>query len=190
MEVRRVLRKLKHMKKTFFLIAMISIQTLVAQKYITRSGMTSFKASVGSFESIEATTISSSSVLTSGGNIAALILIKGFHFKIALMQEHFNENYMESDEFPKATFKGELIGFSLKTLKNINSFSIEGVLTIKGKHKKIKTLATVIKQNKKLLLKTHFTVSPLDFGIKIPNIVRNKIAQKITISIHYEFNKK
>lgn len=169
---------------------LLCLQSIVAQKFITRSGATTFKASVATFEPIEAINNSSSAIITSKGNVAALLLIKGFHFKVALMQEHFNENYMDSDDFPKATFKGMLKDFSLEKLKAIQQFSLEGILTIKGKTKDIKTEAIVLKQNGKLIFKSVFSVIPEEFGIKIPNIVRNKIAKEIQITIDYELVKK
>lgn len=178
------------MKKTLLLLMILCLQNISAQKYITRSGTTIFKASVAAFEPIEAINKSSSAVIKSNGEIAALLLIKGFHFKVALMQEHFNENYMESNEFPKASFKGRLVNFSLKTLNTTNQFSLNGILTIKGKKKKINTNATISMLNNKLMISTKFSVAPQDFGIKIPNIVRKKIAEEIQISIQYELTKK
>lgn len=169
---------------------LLCLQTIAAQKYITRSGITSFKASVAAFEPIEAINKSSSAVINDKGDIAALLLVKGFHFKVALMQEHFNENYMDSDEFSKATFKGKLVNFTLENLNTISKFSLDGRLTIKGKAKEIKTEAIIIKQDEKLIFKTTFSVAPEDFGIKIPGIVRKKIAKEIKISINYELAKK
>lgn len=169
---------------------LLCLQSIVAQKYITRSGTTSFKASVATFEPIEAVHKSSSAIINSKGDVAALLLVKGFGFKVALMQEHFNENYMDSDSYPKATFKGMLKDFSLEKLKTNQKFSLEGTLSIKGKTKEIKTEAVVLKQQGKLIFKTSFLVTPQDFDIKIPGIVRKKIAKQIEILIDYELEKK
>ena len=190
MENRWLSRKLKHMKKTLLLITFLSIQTLVAQKYITRSGSTSFKASVETFEPIEAINKSSSAIITQNGDFAALLLIKAFHFKVAFMQEHFNENYMDSDKYPKATFKGKINNFSLDKLKSNSQFTLEGLLTIKGRQKKIHTKATLLLKDEKILLKTKFSITPKEFDIKIPSIVRNKIAKNILLTINYELSKK
>ncbi len=169
---------------------LLCLQSLVAQKYITRSGVTSFKASVAAFEPIEATNKSTSAVITADGNVAALLLIKGFHFKVALMQEHFNENYMDSNQFPKATFKGKLSNFSIEKLSSVQEFPLSGILTMKGKATKINTIAKVTLQNNKLILTSDFSVTPKDFDIKIPSIVRKKIAKETKISIQYELVKK
>ena len=177
------------MKKTGILLLLFCLQSVVAQKHITRSGTTSFKASVAAFEPIEAINKSSSAILTNDGNLAALLLVKGFHFKVALMQEHFNENYMDSDTYPKATFKGKLNSFSIDKLTSTSKFILEGILTIKGISKKITTDAFVVSKNGKIVFTTKFSVTPQEFGIKIPSIVRKKIAKNIHISIHYEFIK-
>ncbi len=96
------------MKKaiTYIFIVLIS-STLIAQsKYYTKSGSIDFEASVPSFEEVKAKNNTVTSILnTETGEIAALALVKGFRFKVALMEEHFNENYAETHKFPKATFR-------------------------------------------------------------------------------------
>ena len=88
---------------------------IFAQKMITRSGEIKFEASVPAFEPVAATNNSVSAVLDrSNGEFAALALMKAFKFKVPLMEEHFNENYIESSKYPKATFKGKII-VSLKS---------------------------------------------------------------------------
>ena len=64
--------------------------------------------------------------------------MKGFRFKVALMEEHFNENYMESDQYPKAIFKGKIEAFDLNNLSaNPKDFIIKGKLELHGKSKDI-----------------------------------------------------
>jgi len=178
------------MKKTLPFLLLFCLQSIVAQKYITRSGISTFKASVTAFEPIEAINKSSSAVINNKGDIAALLLIKGFHFNVALMQEHFNENYMKSDQFSTATFKGKLIGFSFEKLSTTKKYTLNGILTIKGIAKKIITEAVISMRNEKLNFRTTFSVTPQDFEIKIPTIVRKKIANDIIISVNYELAKK
>ena len=169
---------------------LLSIQTITAQKYFTRSGNTTFKASVEAFEPIEAVNKSTSAILTDSGEVAALLLVKGFHFKVALMQEHFNENYMDSDTYPKATFKGNLNQFSFDKMSSKTKFKLTGSLNIKGVSKEITTEAVVIKKGEKIIFTSEFKVTPKDFKITIPSIVSKKIAKSITIKIHYELIKK
>ena len=84
----------------------ISFVGFSQSKYLTKSGLLNFEASVEAFEEIKATNNNVTAILnTENGQFAALALVKGFRFKNALMEEHFNENYAESDEHPKAIFK-------------------------------------------------------------------------------------
>ncbi len=180
------------MKYLLCLFLLTAVTGLQAQKYITKTGNTSFKASVETFEPVEATNESTTAVLNSeNGEIAALLFIKAFQFKVALMQEHFNENYMDSDQFPKATFKGKLVDFSTENLSESPSeFLLKGSLTIRGKEKQVELPLAVKHVDGCLVLDGSFTANPADFDISIPSIVRKKIAEKITIQLHYELKKK
>lgn len=164
----------------------------IAQKHFTKTGLTEFKASVETFEPIEAKNESTTVILNpETGAMAALLFIKAFHFEIALMQEHFNENYMDSDKFPKATFKGQLIDFNMKkiTLEE-KSFKLNGTLSMRGKDKFIETIAKLKKQHNKIIITSEFAVKPEEFDIKIPGIVRNKIARSINLNLYYELVEK
>ena len=115
------------MKKLKLLILFLFLSASVfAQKYYTKTGTTEFRASVKAFEPVAARNNSTSAVLDSKtGNIAALLFINAFHFKVGLMQEHFNENYMDSNRHPKAVFRGKIEPVSISTevlayKKNIN----------------------------------------------------------------------
>lgn len=176
-------------KKTFLFTFLIVSQIICAQKYFTRTGTTNFKASVATFEAIEATNKSTTVLLkTDTGDIAAQLFIAAFTFKVALMQEHFNENYMDSDKFPKATFRGELDGFSIDSLKK--EYPLVGTLTIKGIKKEIETTARLMINEGTIYITSNFTVKPQDFDIKIPSIVRKKIAESININLNYELVEK
>ena len=101
------------MKNTILLVfVFFALNIGFAQKMITRSGEIKFEASMPTFEEIAAKNNTASCIFdTSTGEIAALVLVKAFRFKVPLMEEHFNENYMESSKFPKATFKGKIVNF-------------------------------------------------------------------------------
>ncbi len=161
-------------------------------RYITRNGNVIFEASVPSFEEIKAVHKNTSALLNiKNGELAALILIKGFKFKIALMEEHFNENYMDSDDFPKATFKGKILNFDFKKVSNeFKQFELEGILKIHGISKKIKTSSNIKLNSKNILLIGKFKINPSDFDIKIPSIVSNKIAKKVFIDFNFEIKPK
>lgn len=163
-----------------------------AQKYFTKTGETEFKASVEAFEPVEAINKSTTVILnTKNGTIAALLFVKAFHFKVALMEEHFNENYMESDKFSKATFKGKIIEFDATSLSEIKKeFTLKGTITIRGKSKDIETIVLLKRVDNCILLVSSFTVSPEDFDIEIPSIVRSKIANAIQLNLNYELVEK
>ena len=174
------------------LLVLISMSVSAQSKFFTKTGHTEFKASVEAFEPVEATNKSTTAVLnTNNGAIAALLFVKAFHFEIALMEEHFNENYMDSDKFPKATFKGHLEKFDMDRLsKESIELDLKGVLNVRGKDKHIETIAKLSKVDGKILLEADFSVAPQDFDIDIPKIVRKKIAETINVNINYELIQK
>lgn len=180
------------MKKLIILIiCMVACQVVVSQTYFTRTGLTEFKASVEAFEPVEAKNNSTTAILkTQSGDIAAQLFINAFKFRVALMQEHFNENYMDSDKFPKAVFKGKLKDFDFSNLSGEQEYDLSGTLTVRGVTKEINTKAKVKKEGDAIQLTTAFSVEPQEFDIKIPNIVKKKIADKINVSINYELVEK
>lgn len=99
------------MKRLLFLIAffIIQINFFVQEKVLTKPDITTFEASIPSFEEVKANNKNSGCVLnTKTGEIVGLLLMKNFKFKLALMEEHFNENYMESDKYQKEFLKAKL----------------------------------------------------------------------------------
>ena len=109
-------RKLKNklMKTLLYFFLLLGASTFAQQKYLTKTGQISFEASVPSFEEVAAKNNSVTAILnTENGEFAALVLVKAFRFKNALMEEHFNENYAESHLYPKATFKGKIKDYNI-----------------------------------------------------------------------------
>jgi polyisoprenoid-binding protein YceI len=181
------------MKKHFLLFGFVFIAfTLQAQKKTTRSGEVKFEASMPALEEIAATSKTASAVFeTSSGEFAALILIKSFKFKVALMEEHFNENYMESSKFPKATFKGKVLNFDAKKLtKTKSSYDIEGDLTIHGVTKKIKSKMNLSLTDDKILATSNFSINLEDYKIDVPSLVKNKIAKDAKVSLNFSLEGK
>jgi len=184
------------MKKSFinclilaFTIAIYTNST--AQKLITKTGTIKFQASTPS-EKIEAENKSVSAVLEqSTGDFASLVLIKGFRFKVALMEEHFNENYMESEKYSKATLKGKIDDFDISKISNTpKNFTLKGDLTIHGKTKPVSVPVKISKAaNGGINFSGSCEVKPEDYGIEIPNLVRKKIADKVKIDYNYLLTK-
>ena len=181
------------MKNLIYLILIIYTTGSAQDKYFTKTGTVEFEASVSSFEEVMAKTNAVSAILnTENGEFAALVLVKGFRFKNALMEEHFNENYAESDQYPKATFRGEIQNFSIEDLEvTKNKFTINGTLNFHGITKTIEALNLYITLDKDIItISGHFLADASDFNIKVPKIVRNKIAENIKVSIVFELKKK
>ena len=178
--------------KTLFtaLFLLVSMQ-ISAQKYLTRTGQINFEASVPSFEEVAAKSKSVTAILnTENGEFASLALVKGFRFKNALMEEHFNENYAESEKFPKATFKGKIKGFSVENLsESPNTFKIDGELEFHGETKKYKDLEVELSKNgKTIIMKGAFTAMAGDFKIKIPKIVASKLREDVKVEYSFDLN--
>lgn len=156
-------------------------------KLITKTGTITFEASVPSFEEVKAKNSGVSCVLnTKTGEIASLALMKGFRFKVALMEEHFNENYVESDKFPKATFKGKIENFDLsKITSTANNYTIKGKLELHGKLKDIVITAKIKKGKDGIEIVSDFNVNTDDFDIEIPSVVSKKVTKKVNVQFEF-----
>jgi hypothetical protein len=178
------------MKNIYLLFLCISFTGISQEKYLTKSGVLNFEASVEAFEEIKAFNSNVTAIFNAAnGQIAALALVKGFRFKNALMEEHFNENYAESDLYPKAIFKGELVGFSLDALQT--SYSIQGTLSFHGITKPLENVSVEVKSSENsYTLQGTFEIAPNDFDIEIPKIVRSKIADSVAVIFEFELLKK
>jgi len=176
------------MKKAIIIFALLIMgNNVFSQKMITRNGKITFEASMPSFEEIKGINSNVSCILDEAtGDFVALALIKSFKFKSPLMEEHFNENYMESSLFPKATFKGKISNFDAKKLSSTKTtFDLEGDLTIHGVTKKIKTKINLTLTSGKVLAIAGFDIKPQEYGIEIPNLVKDKIAKNIDTAINF-----
>jgi len=179
------------MKKIMIGVLLGLISQVHAQKCIDRSGEVRFEASMPALEEVAATHSSVSAVMDSStGELATLVLLKGFKFKVPLMEEHFNENYVESDKFPKSTFKGKLINFDASKHSGKATYDAEGELTLHGVTKKIKTKVVLTKTAEGYLAQTNFSIKPEDYNIDIPSVVRNKIAESIKITGKFDLKAK
>ncbi len=174
----------------FLLILMIISTNIQAQKYFTREGKVSF-FSEAPLEKIEARNSKATSVMDiSTGRMEFAILIKAFQFEKALMQEHFNENYMESNKYPKATFKGNIANFETVDLSKDGGYevTVKGDLTIHGETKSIEAPGKIIVKDGQITANSSFEVAVADYKIEIPGIVKDNIAKtvRIDISVNYE----
>jgi polyisoprenoid-binding protein YceI len=164
-----------------FLVSFTNAQ----ERFLTKNGMISFFSKTP-IENIEAENNQVLSIVdVSNGQMAIAILMKSFMFEKALMQEHFNENYVESDKYPKAIFKGDILDFD-KMVGLETTASIKGNLTMHGVTNET-TIEAVIKRTADLVEMTgDFFINLSDFDVKIPSIVKNKISQKIKVSFRFQ----
>ena len=161
-------------------------------KYMTKSGSMSFEASQPSFEPIEATHSAVSALLNADtGELAVLALVRGFRFPLALMEEHFNENYIESHQYPKTSFKGSILNFDSNALSNQpRTVQLTGELFMHGVTKLISVSATITKSDEQITLTSSFSVKTSDFGIKIPSLVRKQIDENVQVEVSLPLQRK
>lgn len=166
----------------FFLAVMISHSSF-GQVYMTRSAHISF-FSVTPMENIKAVNDQAYAVIDAGKkNIAFTLLIKSFQFEKELMQQHFNENYIESDKYPKASFSGSFTGDVNTATDGTYNVTVKGNLTIHNVTKSVEAPATLEVKSGHLIGKTQLKVKAEDYNISIPALVREKIAKEITIDV-------
>lgn len=176
--------------KAIITIALIGISAICTaqEKYFTRNGTVEFFSSTP-VEDIKAENYNVTAVLdTESGAVEFSLLMKSFNFKKALMQEHFNENYVESDKFPKATFKGQITNPGEIDFAKDGSYSakVKGNMTIHGETRPVETDGTVEVKDGKVITVSKFMVAPEDYGIEIPGVVRDKIAKEIEVTVNTE----
>ena len=173
------------LKKLLILVLLVaSVGAFGQGKFIAKNAYISFYSSTPMEdilgESNEAVTILDSS----NGEIVFQSLMSTFHFKRALMEEHFNENYMESTKFPKAKFKGTIEGFKKEMLTApVVNIKITGVLNVHGVDKTVTVPGTIGMEGGKLVATSKFKVAPEDFGIVIPSLVRDKVGKEMEITV-------
>ena len=156
-------------------------------KYITKAGHISF-FSASIMEDIEARNDKVAAVFDmGGGQIAFAVPIREFQFKRTLMQEHFNENYMESEKFPRATFTGQVLNAAqvMKLLPTgTQSVEVEGNMTIHGVTRKVVVSGTIQQRDGQLVVFAYFNVAPADYSIDVPMLVREHIAKSVSIRLN------
>ncbi|MGB0177054.1 MAG: YceI family protein [Owenweeksia sp.] len=161
-----------------------------AQKLSTRNGYVKFFSETP-VENIEAENNQVSSVIDmETGKFAFLVQIKAFQFEKALMQEHFNENYMESGEYPKASFQGTIVDFEKIDLTKDGDYKayFKGTMNIHGTDRNLSEVAILKVKDGKVTLSSSFKLRPEDYGVNIPAAKRDNIAEtlEVTVKMNYE----
>jgi hypothetical protein len=179
-------QKMKKIIIAFMAVLTVGITTVHAQgKYFTRNGYIKFY-SHAPLEDIEAHNRQVTSFLdTETGEFAFSVLMKSFQFEKALMQEHFNENYVESDKYPKSTFKGKIVNPEEVDLTKdgVYNVKVDGDLTIHGVTNKVSHDGTIEVKSGKITAKSKFPVAVADYNISIPAVVRDNIAKEVEVTV-------
>ncbi len=158
------------------------------EKWFTRTGQLSFYSTTP-VEDIEGISNDAGCVLDiSSKRIQLTVGMKSFVFEKALMQEHFNENYVESHKYPKATFKGEMPAFPTSDFESDKSFEtkVNGELTLHGVSKQVTTIGKFSFEENHWMATATFNVRAEDFNIEIPAVVEDKIAETIEVRVKVE----
>lgn len=168
-----------------FVLIQISLFGINQERYFTQKGHIDFY-SHAPLEDIRANNEQVAAYLyTETGELSFGLLLKSFEFEKALMQKHFNENYMESDKYPKAVFKGKIENFSSINLdeKGKIEVNVTGQLIIRNQKKDIATNAILEIKENEIVATSKFITKPSDFNIKIPNAVKDNIAKEIEVNV-------
>jgi polyisoprenoid-binding protein YceI len=178
--------------KRLIIFSLLTLLVLSAsgQKYMTKTGFISFFSHTP-MEDIKGDNNQVASVIDiSTGEMVFQVLIKSFHFEKTLLEEHFNENYMESDKFPKASFKGKITNLSTVDFKKNGSYEVqvEGDLTIRDVTKKMSVKGILEVVTGGINTNSKFIIAPEDFNIEIPSVVRENIAKTIEVTVTMKYS--
>lgn len=171
-----------------FLFTWTGVSELKAQRYTSVSSRVHF-FSDAPMEDIEAVNIDGrSAVDLEAGEVVFSIPIRSFTFEKSLMQEHFNENYMESDKYPNATFQGQLSGFD-PSVSNWQKATANGKMKIHGVEQSLRVEGSLRILDQKLEIQAKFPIALKDYNIKIPKVVFYNIAEVVDVTINFNYEK-
>lgn len=181
------------MKRIFILIAGILVFALgvQAQKYTTREGYVYFNPNKDqNHKDYAAASKEGTGVLqVDNSSVAFLVAMKTFHFNNALLEEHFNENYLHSDKYPNATYRGKLIGFTpdMLTKDGVYNISSEGQVTLHGATQPFKAPVKLTVKGKTATFECTFKIKAEDYKIEIPGVVKPKLAEETPLQATIKF---
>ena len=176
------------MKKVIFLAGFavfLFANQAQSQIFLTKQGKIHFFSKT-KVEVIEAANKTANAVIyASSGKVEWGVTIKGFRFEKALMEQHFNENYMESEKFPKATFKGKINDLSSVNFAKDGTYntSATGDMTIHGVTKQMTVPGQIIVKGGSVQVKSKFDVYYDDFKIEIPGVVRENFTKSMAVDL-------
>jgi polyisoprenoid-binding protein YceI len=171
------------MKKVLFIILFALVSQLSAQRYMTRNAEVYFLSDKEAVELVEARNTQVGAVIDlTQSKLAFQIQLRAFHFDIALMEEHFNENYVESEVYPKATFRGVFVDLPSELLQQ-KTIIVSGTMDFHGVQKEMEISVQLQIIEEVLYGESDFVLSCSEFGIEIPKLVSDKIADEIKVTV-------
>lgn len=177
------------MKGLWIIALLLCANNLAAQgRFFTKTGTIRFY-SKAPMEDIEAVNNTVTAVMDgASGALQFAVQMKGFQFRKALMQEHFNENYVESDKYPRAEFRGALTDKAAVVYGKDGTYNVvvKGRLSLHGITRDVQAPAALRVQGSKLWGKSSFTILLSDYNIAIPALVKDKLSNTITITVDLE----
>lgn len=183
-----LLVKFEKHQQLYAMLRIVSLLLLIGlttndEKLRTNSGQITFEASVPAFEEVTATSKSGNCVLhTKTGDITTEVKMTSFKFRLALMEEHFNKNYVESHRYPKAYFKGKINDFNFFKLSPIaKNFTIQGKMELHGETKDVTMQAQIRKVDNGVEIKSSFILNTDDFNIDIPAVIKTKVSKQVNV---------
>lgn len=172
--------------RLFIFIAVLFTGTVSAQKLVSEQGTVSF-FSDAALEDIAAVNKKALSIFnTSTGEIVFSIPIGEFRFDRSLMEEHFNEKYMHTDKYPKSTFLGKIQNFNAEAT-DMQQVHAVGKLSMHGVTKDVAIAGTAQKVNNQWQLKSKFPVKLEDYNVEIPQLLWEKIAETVEITVEFTY---
>jgi polyisoprenoid-binding protein YceI len=175
------------MKRIFMIIIGVAVAFLAhAQKFTSDKTYVKF-FSDAAIEDITAENTKASSIFNEAtGEVVFSIPIKEFEFDKSLMKEHFNEKYMETEQFPKSTFQGKISGYQ-SSVATDQKATAEGKLTIHGVTQDVQIPGTMVNANGTVTMKAKFIVKLADYKIKIPQLLWKNIAEEVEVTVEFNY---
>jgi len=185
----------KHSSMKIFFIGLLlaGLATSVSgqSKYIDRQGKATFFSSAP-MEDIKAQNDQAVSIIdTESGEVVASMLMRSFNFRKALMEEHFNENYVESHKYPKASFKGKVTNIGEVDFSKDGKYTlvVSGEITLHGITRPLTLKANAVIRNGAIQAHAVFPLTVKDFEIEVPRLVINNIAEVVEVTVSFNYQK-
>jgi len=165
-----------------FLLSCSSLSLFAQNLYVTTKGSVTFFSKTP-LQDIQADNSKAAAILDADKNeIAMQMRIIDFQFPNKLMQEHFNENYLESEKYPTSVFKGKIKEQNNLTAAGTYLVHVDGTLTIHGVTQRVEVPGTIVSDGKQLKLDFKFPVKLQDYKVDIPTIVFAKISETVEVT--------